>query len=395
MLEINKKLKITAVFNNYRCDFLGRKTYFIMDSTITYCKSNSFDRDTTLFIKGIALIFMFIHHLFTFPKWYVDGISYPELAGFASYFCLPFKLCVPIFAFLTGYSYEFVKNKTYKYSIRKIIAFLSMYWIVYIPFYCIALFTGCININVKTFLLELFALKRPVMIFCWYVYFYLVSILLLPITSAVSNNIPLSLLSGIIIPVISCEVLMQFFENKLIREILINIKLWYPCVSAGLIYARFSTIAKTFDIFFKNNIPSKRLHLFLLLNLMIFSFLGRHYSDSFTIASIDFLNYEIPVTITMDIIYVTIFIYAIVNIVDVFRINYIIYLISKIGEMSAFMWFIHCIFFNADKQIFQKFLYWPKIPILVLINSLFICYSLAIIFNNLYKKYIYYKIYHL
>lgn len=66
-------------------------------------KTSYLDRPISDAIKGIALIFMFIHHFFTFPEWYVSGISYPELSLFARLFCWPLKICVSVFAFLTGY----------------------------------------------------------------------------------------------------------------------------------------------------------------------------------------------------------------------------------------------------------------------------------------------------
>ncbi len=62
-------------------------------------------RDSDI-IKGIAIILMYVHHFFCFPTWYVDGISYPQLTGFAEFFRFPTKICVPVFAFLTGYVYN-------------------------------------------------------------------------------------------------------------------------------------------------------------------------------------------------------------------------------------------------------------------------------------------------
>jgi uncharacterized membrane protein len=64
-------------------------------------------RDISSAIKGIALICMFLHHFFTFPDWYVEGISYPYLLGIVQYFYAPLKMCIPVFAFLTGYFYCF------------------------------------------------------------------------------------------------------------------------------------------------------------------------------------------------------------------------------------------------------------------------------------------------
>ena len=57
-----------------------------------------FDRNTTNIIKGIALIMMFIHHFYTIPGWWVEGISYPLIEKFTLYFCMPSKLCVSTFA---------------------------------------------------------------------------------------------------------------------------------------------------------------------------------------------------------------------------------------------------------------------------------------------------------
>ena len=91
-----------------------------------------FDRDTTNIIKGVVLIMMFMHHFFTFPDWWVDGVSYPVLRTLAPYFTLPFKMCVPVFCFITGYFYYFNDHKDYKYSLKKITDILISYWGVFI-----------------------------------------------------------------------------------------------------------------------------------------------------------------------------------------------------------------------------------------------------------------------
>ena len=71
---------------------------------------NYIEKEATNYIKGIALILMFVHHFFTFPKRYINGISYPYLSKFATLMCAPLKICVPVFAFLTGYFYYFSKR---------------------------------------------------------------------------------------------------------------------------------------------------------------------------------------------------------------------------------------------------------------------------------------------
>ena len=56
-----------------------------------------------LIIKGIALIMMFFHHFFTFTEFYIDVISYPMLEQVFVFLQQPFKICVSVFAFLTGF----------------------------------------------------------------------------------------------------------------------------------------------------------------------------------------------------------------------------------------------------------------------------------------------------
>ena len=97
-----------------------------------------FDKDTSNILKGIALIMMFIHHFYTFPTWWLEGISYPLIERLSPYFCAPFQLCVPIFCFLTGYFYFYNKNKSYKYSLKKITDILISYWCVFFVFAIIA-----------------------------------------------------------------------------------------------------------------------------------------------------------------------------------------------------------------------------------------------------------------
>ena len=64
-------------------------------------------RQDGLIIKGIALIMMFFHHFFTFPETYTNVISYGEWENIFLFLQQPFKLCVGMFAFLTGYFYFF------------------------------------------------------------------------------------------------------------------------------------------------------------------------------------------------------------------------------------------------------------------------------------------------
>ena len=47
------------------------------------------DRRTTGAIKGIALVLMFVHHMFAFPDFLMDPGMYPNLTEAAAILCLP------------------------------------------------------------------------------------------------------------------------------------------------------------------------------------------------------------------------------------------------------------------------------------------------------------------
>lgn len=208
--------------------------------------------DTSAVMKGIALIFMFIHHFFTFPNWYVEGISYPELAFLVDHFCMPFKICVSVFAFLTGYFYYFAPNKNIKYSFRKITDFLIMYWMIYLPYLLAAILLGYYDVPWTDAVLELFALKHHVMTFGWYVYFYTISMLILPVMVKLSEkNTARAVIFGILLPVIVCTVCMQKISNKMIYAVVNDMRVWFPCIAIGFIFGRFSLFNVFFDDIFK------------------------------------------------------------------------------------------------------------------------------------------------
>lgn len=338
--------------------------------------------DTSAVMKGIALIFMFIHHFFTFPNWYVEGISYPELAFLADHFCMPFKICVSVFAFLTGYFYYFAPNKNMKYSFRKITDFLIMYWMIYLPYLLAAVLLGYYDVPWTDAVLELFALKHPVMTFGWYVYFYTISMLILPVMVKLSEKNPArAVIFGILLPVIVCTVCMKKISNKMIYAVVNDMRIWFPCTAIGFIFGRFSLFENFFDDIFKEKIKKKSQRMILWLTLAVIVFIGRGYISDFTIAALTFSEEPLALSVNMDIVYAPVFIYAVANLLDCLSWKKILIPFKSIGKYSLHMWFLHCIFFNVCKEFTQPVLYLPHNPILVLLWGLLLCYAAARIVN--------------
>lgn len=88
-------------------------------------------RDYFVFIKGVAIILMIIHHSFGFPNYYIVGIRYANLEGIAGFIRAVTKICVPIFVFLTGQGYYLHKDFSLSHSVKKVTQSLISYWIVF------------------------------------------------------------------------------------------------------------------------------------------------------------------------------------------------------------------------------------------------------------------------
>ena len=111
------------------------------------------DKGCFTFIKGIAIISMIVHHAFGFPAWYVDGISYPDIFPYAEYIRNSARLCIPIFVFLTGGGYYLHQNKSFKYSVKKILNFYISYWVAFLVLLALACLCGN-RLTAKSILLE-------------------------------------------------------------------------------------------------------------------------------------------------------------------------------------------------------------------------------------------------
>lgn len=349
------------------------------------------DRETSDAIKGIALMFMFIHHFFTFPDWYVNGISYPELSLFARYLKEPFKICVSVFAFLTGYFYFFGRQQTYRYALRKITDILLSYWAVFLPLMLLAAALGYYRFDVSGFVRELFALERPIMIFCWYVTFYCVSMLLMPIAAKLPTNaLWADAVLLLAVPVAAFAGLRGILENELMiegspaSEILVNLRDWFPCVISGFLCAKHRVFERFLDGI-SGKIQSNSAKVCVWLFLICAAFLGRAICPRFTLGSIQVTGQWLELTFAMDIFYAPVFVYGVARLWQFLKGSVLSKAMGCLGRQSLLMWFLHCVFFDVYEEVTQPILYAPKNPILVLLFGLILCYIPAVFIDRLVK----------
>lgn len=325
---------------------------------------------------------MEIHHFLTFPSWWIEGISYPTAEKLSVYICRPMKLCVPIFCFLTGYFYFFNKNKTLKYSIRKISDLLITYWICFFMMAVIASIFAKYRYDIISVLLEsLGLLYRPTMRFCWYVHFYIAFMLLLPyITKIMSKNMYLDLFVSLILINVFIKTIIIFdpFDNLInecILEVLNSLYTWIPNVLIGYIFASYDLFDKIYKLNIKT-VSNKTIRIILWIVMSFLSFVGR-----FLLQSVGPCFFRI----SLDAIYASIYIYSVACIYKEINIKPINKLLVCLGQYSLSMWFISCIFFNNCQEIFQPVLYLPKNEILVLLWGTILCLVPAIFIDKLSK----------
>lgn len=116
-------------------------------------------------IKGVAILIMLAHHFIVMPF-----SEMPYLVALFGYAC---KICVAIYAVLSGYGYFFTKEKTVRYGLKKIWGLLEIYWLtLFTLFIPAAIVKGGWRPSPWGLFVQMFGLLPNLNWFAWYVFFY-------------------------------------------------------------------------------------------------------------------------------------------------------------------------------------------------------------------------------
>lgn len=329
-----------------------------------------------LFMKGIAIICMIIHHAFGFPNWYIQGIEYQEIAQYSEYLRDALRICISIFVFITGGGYFLHRDKRFCYSIKKIIIFLINYWVAFFILLIPALFCGY-DVQGNILILEMFGLKYTLMKFCWYVSFFISLMLILPVYSRImtGNNLLKDFLKSIVISgvFILLNITLSTYDTY---GILNNISIYFMTITSGYLCFKYDLL----DLLYKKVIHNLSYGwCFIIGILLIVAVLVIHAIQPF-IKGIGMGFVLIPILFIS---------FALIN---PEKLKYIWDLIILLGKYSMNIWFFHCIFYaTSTRTVFQPIAYFFKNPILVVIWILFVCTIAAIRITKI-QKYILSKI---
>lgn len=155
-------------------------------------------------LKGIAIVGMMCLHFWGNPQWIngenmYGGVFSSKIYEMAGHFG---NVCVPMFAFLTGYSFfaQKAKWKSGRYRLKKAFRFLMEYWVYMALFMIVGLCCGEKFPRLDILLYNMVGLGVGVgteyicVPFAWYVSFYLSIIILYPFLNKILNcKLPLCL----------------------------------------------------------------------------------------------------------------------------------------------------------------------------------------------------------
>ncbi len=333
-----------------------------------------FDKDTTDFLKGFAVVMMFCHHILTYQGWYIDGIFFPEMEPFCTFMAFPTKICVGLFAFLNGYFYAFNNKSRVKYSATRILSLYTVYWMVYIILLIPALKFSSYRPGIGDLVRDILALPNDVVIFGWYVFYFATIMILLPlIKPLLDKNIGVAIGTAFVIVTVLYSV-NATFPNAVTDEIIYYYGWWIPVTLAGYIVGRYRIFDRAGEIFSK--ISSGPVRFCAALCVLILSFFARVFFYHLTFDT-GLMGIKITIFICVDVVLIPLFLFALITMRNIVKIPVADGVFREFGKYSMYMWLIHSAFFGISRNIFQKVMFLPYFPVLAFIWALILCYAFA------------------
>ncbi len=152
----------------------------------------AFGKDKTAIIKGFAIVFMILLHVFGGAGWYENEIPMNHNEGLIR-FMHSFQICVGIFVFMIGYGYAFSKKKDFSYSAKHVKQLLTAFWTVLFIF-AVPASLETLNFGklggAKLLYLNMFGIDETLLWVSWFVYLYIWSMIVMPFLGRLLDKHP-------------------------------------------------------------------------------------------------------------------------------------------------------------------------------------------------------------
>lgn len=339
-------------------------------------------------LKAFAIMLMFWHHLFGCGTFLSKGIQYDWISCIGSIqmdvlFGKGSKLCVPLFAFVSGYGIykSYILQKNYLKIVKLIFKFLIQYWtvmfIIAIPY---LLFFH--KFHLKYMIVNLIAfLHNDEILYVslsWYVKVNLLFLLISPIIKCIDKKlsiqeelfvfIVLPTLLNFIIPV-SEEYYIGMMVNFLSTIHLLFIYL--PLFYTGIFFSKYDIVEKIRIMTLKKDKVSRNLNAFLSMGGVIL--LEALFKQNFV----------------LDILYISVFVinfdYVYLNFIVKFKkLDQTLFLM---GQYSLYFWLLSGMLFLNTTE-FLWLLYLPKYSVFIFIWNFIILIPFVIYVQKISAKFV-------
>lgn len=310
------------------------------------------DKEGSLMLKGLAITLMFYHHLFGFPFWIAEANMYigtsfhghilQEALGLVG------KICVAIFAFISGYAL-YVNRQRYSKGrdfINKAVEFLLQYWVVFAIFIVLGILFKEPLPSLERFIAQCFGTCTATgfnweyrntihPIFAWYVSFFLLFLLLHPALRKLSrynfliDNIIYLLVFHVTYQLISAQQFVSLCHDT--NAMLKSFALWGHIGMMGYLFAKYAIYTKV-DNLMRKFLPSPVLAIIC----------------SIILVAMVYLRYKSRMLLILDAVYTPILIYAFLTILHIINMKILHKLFILLGTYSMNMWFLHGIFYTPS-----------------------------------------------
>lgn len=299
----------------------------------------TFGKDKTSIIKGVAIIFMIVLHVFGGAGWYENRYDLPMNQNETLiHFMGSLQICVGIFVFMIGYGYAFSKKKDFAYSIHHVKQLLSVFWTILFLF---ALPAGYSAIRGGgALILNMFGIEETLTWVSWFVFLYIWAMIIMPFIGRLIDRRPY--LFGILCSIASWAgmVIIHFFvpdfgKSDLWRMFFTCLG-WAPTIILGYLFAKQ-------NVFQRLCIPNHWSVPFFSIAMILLVLWAKSVYHGISI-------------INFDILYATIAITCILVMTSQLQTKWIRKVLVELGDKSVYMWFIHALFFTAaTRPVYQQF----------------------------------------
>lgn len=346
--------------------------------------SVSFTQDDTKIAKAIGIILMFVHHLFAFPDRIASDLYYISIYHWKDtpieYILGQYgKICVMLFVFLGGYGTYISCNHAADLTAtlwQKIKKLYCCYWKVFLIFIPICMLSGVERVSRSfiDFLLNFSGLQTSYNGEWWFFTPYIVLILFCPILCTISRRFSHTY----------SEFIMILAVNTFVMFVLPTIPStcsWAAGLPNSFVYQLFISMANLLPGFWMGSFFAK---------YDILSIIKIKFANSITNCIIAAIVATLTVYIRQkmgsnwDIILAPILIASTVVALNCKIGKLISKILLPIGKESTFCWLIHSFYCY---HLLQRFVFWPKYSILIVILLIVLCLvtakGITLLFNGL------------